>query len=324
MSDKLPWDEISTPSTGFKWLRTDLSAQYRFWWGKSQNGWPLLLFELNGDHTEVFRKRRPKVKGLQIDIVHLTDSSKQGLILSLTRPSDADIFYRLCLSIIRAAGDAQSEEQAILSVLNHLDRWRDFLSNARKRLLSPDEIRGLFAEISMIAALIEEYHLPPDDVVAAWQGPLRKPQDFAFAQVKIEVKAFGGTKGNSVQISSEHQLQSTDVALYLVAVELFNGDSDPARISLNEHVRAAEGLLGDGAARTFRDRLAIAGYVELPDYDLVDFVTGRMETYFVADEFPAIRSSAIPGGISRVRYDLDLASARSFLVPKIPVWDVLS
>jgi hypothetical protein len=158
--------------------------------------------------------------------------------------------------------------------------------------------------------------------VTAWQGPLRKPQDFEFPQVAVEVKAFGGTKGNSVQISSEQQLQSINVPLYLVAVELFNGDSDPARISLNVLVEEVEVLLGDGAARTFRDRLAIAGYAELPDYDLIEFVTGRLETYFVADEFPAIRSSKIQGGISRVRYDLDLNSAREFLVPRIPVWNV--
>jgi len=323
MSDKLPWDEIKVPLTGYNWLRTDLSEKYRFWWGKSHNGWPVLLFELSGDHTEIFRKRRPKVKGLDIDIVSLTDNAKQGLIVSLIRPSDADIFYRLCLSIIRAAADADTEGQAVLSVLNHLDRWRDFLSNARKRLLSPDEIRGLFAELTMIRTFIQDYLLVREDVVTAWQGPLRKPQDFEFPQVAVEVKAFGGTKGNTVQISSEQQLQPTNVPLYLVAVELFDGGNDPAKTSLNGLAKEVEGLLGDGAARTFRDRLAIAGYAEVPEYDVIEFVTGRLETYHATDEFPAIKSSGIRTGISRVRYDLDLNSAREFLVPRIPVWNVL-
>jgi hypothetical protein len=324
MSDKLPWDEIKAPLVGYSWLRTDLSEKFRFWWGKNHNGWPILLFELGSDHTEVFRKRRPKVKGLDIDIVSLTDNAKQGLIVSLTRPSDADIFYRLCLSIVRAATEAETEGQAVLAVLNHLDRWRDFLSNARRRLLSPDEIRGLFAELTMIRTFVQDYSLARDDVVTAWQGPLRKPQDFEFPQVAVEVKAFGGTKGNSVQISSEQQLQATNVPLYLVAVELFNGDGDPARISLNGLAKEVEGLLGDSAARTFRDRLAIAGYAELPDYDLIEFVTGRLETYYAANDFPAIRSSELRNGISQVRYELDLNSARKFLVPRIPVWNASS
>jgi Putative PD-(D/E)XK family member, (DUF4420) len=284
----------------------------------------VLLFELGSDYTELFRKKRPKVKGLEIDIVSLTDTAKQGLIVSLNRPSDADIFYRLCLSIIRATGETDVESQAVVSVLNHLDRWRDFLSNARKRLLSPDEIRGLFAEITMIRTFVQDYLLVREDVVSAWQGPLRKPQDFEFPPVAVEVKAFGGTKGNTVQISSEQQLQATNVPLYLVAIELFDGGADPARISLNGLVKEVEELLGDSAARTFRDRLAIAGYAELPDYDLIEFVTGRLETYHATESFPAIRSSGLENGISRVRYDLDLNSAREFLVPRIPVWNALA
>ncbi|MDO9562859.1 MAG: PD-(D/E)XK motif protein [Bradyrhizobium sp.] len=321
MSDKLPWDNIKTPVAGYNWLRTDLSDKYRFWWGKGHNGWPLLLFELGGDYAETFRKRRPKVKGLDIDIVSLTDISKQGLIVSLTRPSDSDIFHRLCQSIIRAASEADGEDQAVLSVLNHLDRWRDFLSNARKRLLSPDEVRGLFAELTMIRSFVLDYSLASEDVVTAWQGPLRKPQDFEFPQVAVEVKAFGGTKGNTVQISSEQQLQAGSIPLYLVAVELFNGGSDPARASLNGLVKEVEGLLGDGAARTFRDRLAIAGYAEVPEYDATEFVTGRLETYHATEEFPAIRASELRNAISRVRYDLDLTLAREFLVSRIPTWN---
>jgi hypothetical protein len=175
----------------------------------------------------------------------------------------------------------------------------------------------------MIRTFVQDYLLAREDVVSAWQGPLRKPQDFEFAQVAVEVKAFGGTKGNTVQVSSEQQLQSTDVPLYLVAVELFDGGSDPAKISLNGLVREVEELLRDGAARTFRDRLSIAGYAEVPEYDVVEFVAGRLETYHVTEDFPAIRSSGLQNGISRVRYDLDLNSAREFRVPKIAVWNAI-
>src|ERR1700755_1023287 len=65
---------LDTPGPHISWIRTDLSEKYRFWWGKNHNGWPVLLFELDSDHTDVFRTRRPKVKGLDIDIVSLTDN----------------------------------------------------------------------------------------------------------------------------------------------------------------------------------------------------------------------------------------------------------
>jgi hypothetical protein len=277
-----------------------------------------MLFELASDHTDIFRKRRPKVKGLAIDIVSLTDNAKQGLIVSLTRPADADIFYRLCQSTVRAASESDAEGQAVLSVLNHLERWRDFLSNARRQLLSPDEIRGLFAELTMIRAFVEDYLLVRDDVVSAWQGPLRRPQDFEFPLAAVEVKSFGGTKGSTVQISSEQQLQSTNVPLYLVAVELFDGGSDPARTSLNGLAKEIEDLLGDSAARTFRDRLAIAGYAEVPEYDLIEFVTGRLETYHVTPAFPAIRSTALQAGIPEYVMTLISTPRENFLFQKSP------
>jgi hypothetical protein len=321
MTDKLPWDEITVPSGGYNWLRTDLSAKYRFWWGRSSNGWPILLLELDENHTEIFRRQRPKVKGLDIDLVALTDRAKQGLIVSLQRPTDADIFYRLCTSIIYAASEAAVEGQAVLSVLNHLERWKDFLANARKRLLSVDEIRGLFAELTMIQTFVDEYQLDKEKVVSAWQGPLRKPQDFQFPEVAVEVKAFGSSHGTTVQISSEQQLQAVGTPLYLVAVELFDTSADSSSSSLNRLVRGVEGLLAGNAARTFRDRLAITDYADLPEYDLMEFAVGRIETYRVEDGFPAIRSADLPSGISKVRYDLDLNTARAFLVSRIPTWN---
>jgi hypothetical protein len=324
MSGRLPWDGIKTPSVGHNWLRSDLSSRYSFWWGRNANGWPVLLFELDGDYGELFRGKRPKAKGLEIDLVALTDRAKQGFVISLLRPSDADIFYRLCLSTIEAASEADIEGQAVLSVLNHLERWRDFLANARKRLLSPDEIRGLFAELVVIRELVQEYGLAAENVVSAWQGPLRKPQDFEFPAVNLEVKAFGGASGAAVEISSEKQLQPSNVPLYLVAVELFDGGSEPSRSSLNGLVRELEMLVQGNISRTFRDRLAITGYSELPEYDAPEFAVGRIEIYHAREGFPAIRADELAAGISNVRYDLDLNSAREFLVPKIPTWDAAS
>jgi hypothetical protein len=321
VTDRLPWDDLRTPASGYGWLRTDLSPKYRFWWGKAQNGCPVLLFEFGDSHADLFREKRPKVNGLSIDLVSLTDVTKHGLIISLVRPSDADIFYRLCLSIIRAADAANTEAQAVTSVLNHLDRWRDFLANARWRLLSPDEVRGLFAELSVMRILIEEYLQVPSNVVAAWQGPLRKPQDFKFSNGSIEVKAIGGAKAHTVQISSELQLQDGAAPLFLVAVELLDRNTDSSGKSLNDLVRSVETLVGEDIAKSLRDRLAIAGYAEVLEYDAPRFEVGHIEVYRVIDDFPAIRGSDLKSGISRVRYDLDLNSARAFLIPKISIWE---
>ena len=133
-------------------------------------------------------------------------------------------------------------------------------------------------------------------------------------------RSVGGTSGSVVRISSEAQLDLSTLPIYLVSVELIEGASSAGGISLNQHVRRIEQELSVDVARTFRDRLSIAGYLELPEYDAPEFQVGRTEIYYVTDRFPRIAAADVDRGISRVRYDLDLNFARDFLVSRIAIW----
>lgn len=321
MRTNLPWDGLSVPASGYVWKKSAECEKHVFWWGKNSAAHPVLMFQLNQDHIPDFKNARPRVNGLDIDMVSVESGKHQGLIITLSKASDADLFHRLCLSLIQAAEGVETEAQAVQSVLNNLDRWREFLSAARRAVLSAEEIRGLYAELITINNLIDDYGRDPSEIVSAWQGPLGKSQDFQFPSGYLEVKSIGGTAGNRVKISSEHQLDVVGGFLYLAAVELFENQSSDAGTSLNDLARRTEARLEIETAKLFRDRLMVGGYIDRGEYDLPLFETGKTLVYKVDDGFPSIRASDLPQGVANVRYGLDLNSAQPFRVPKIMIWE---
>ncbi|MGO8112623.1 PD-(D/E)XK motif protein, partial [Rhizobium leguminosarum] len=92
-----------------------------------------------------------------------------------------DIFHSLCLLLISVAEAVETETQALASVVTHVERWPSFLAAARRDVLNPEEARGLHAELIVINLLIDSYGRSASEVVAAWEGPLGRPQDFHFA-----------------------------------------------------------------------------------------------------------------------------------------------
>lgn len=317
----LPWDTISKPELGYVWRKAPEGSRHAFWWGKDSNALPVLLFQLNNDHLEGFKNARPRVNGLDIDMVAVEGGRYQGLIISLNKASDADLFHRLCIAVIQAAEAVESETQAVQSVLNHLDRWREFLSTARRSLLSAEEIRGLFAELVTIRALIEEYGRVPSEIISGWQGPLDRPQDFQFTTGFVEVKAVGGTTGDRVKISSEFQLDVQDKPIFLTAVELFEDKNSTTGMSLIDLVKQTEERLDAETGRLFRDRLTVGGYIERDEYNLPIFVVGKIRFYHAADGFPSIVAGNLPYGVASVRYSLDLNTAQTFLISRLPIWE---
>ena len=317
----LPWDSLTVPTSGYVWRKCAEATKHVFWWGKDENACPVLLFQLDQNHIPEFKNARPRVNGLDIDMVSVEAGKYQGLMVSLRKASDADLFHRLCLSVIQAAERVETERQAVQSVLNHLDRWREFMSVARRSILGAEEIRGLFAEVHTISSLIDDYGRDPAEIVSAWHGPLGKPQDFQFPLGYLEVKSVGGISGNGVKISSEQQLDVSDGTMYLLAVELFEGKHNGAGVSLNDLIRRTEARLEANTARLMRDRLLAAGYIERSEYDLPLFETGKTLTFEVGLGFPCIRASDLPHGVSNVRYTLDLNAVQMFRVPKVLMWE---
>lgn len=310
MSQHLPWDDIPVPTDEInrRLAATDMRAPAS--WAVDHKGRRLFVIELAGDHWNRYHRSAVKVRGLDIDL-RSSDGENQLLVLTLESEQNTDLFHVLCKSLLAELVEAKSSASALEIALNHLRRWKAFLSGRQARLLSLEEIRGLFAEIWFLLELMGT-KIGSKEAVAAWYGPERIQQDFIFKDQAVEVKSLVATDPRTVRVSSENQLDSAQSNLYLLIVLVKEAQEETGR-SLNQIVAEAQSLIaGTEVAFEFETKLAEFGYIPLREYDhpLLDVVGNR--SFKVEDGFPRITRSHLPNGVIRVKYQVELEHLEPF------------
>lgn len=315
MSRPLPWDDIRTPDSDYNVRLIPGGGIIPAFWGRDTEGHCLFLISLEGDHRKAFAEGRTSAHGIDVDLQKDTASNRQNLVLTLERQVDADLFCALCESLFESLRIVDRPESALSVALTHIKRWKAFLAGRNARLLSAEEIRGLFAELTFLTSL-SDGHLSQADAVSAWTGADRVHQDFVFADRAVEVKSLSGTDRSTVRISSEDQLESVQDRLFLVTYRLRDVLDAAQGHSLNELVSAIAVSLTDAAAiDEFERRLAAYGYLPLPEYDRPRLLVAGIQGYRVEEGFPRIVRSALPAGISHVKYQIEIERIAPFGCP---------
>jgi hypothetical protein len=311
MSSALPWDPIALPASDYAVRRVEGSGAVPLNWGRDTEGRALFIVELEGDHTETYRRDVTVVHGIRTDL-RSEKAGGQRLVLTLDRSIDQDLFHGLCLTLARSLATAPDSGVALAVALTHIRRWKAFLAGRSSRILSPEEVRGLVAELQYMRALYAG-RLTQGAAVDAWCGVEKAHQDFMFGDTAVEVKSLAGRDRSTVRISSEDQLETVLDDLFLVVHRLSEADEGAAALSLNALVVAIEDELGDSdALESLSSKLAVFGYVPLPDYDAPRFLVRERRTYRVAADFPRLVRSALPGGIARLSYEIELEAMEPF------------
>lgn len=310
MSDPSPWDAISTPKSDFNVRLVALRTAVPCFWGRDTMGSCLFILELKGDHRAQFRKEHVRLRGIGVDL-RSDQKDEQRLVLTLERQGDRDLFEGLCKTLTTALTHASDSASSLAVALAHLRRWKRFLSGDGQRL-SPEEIRGLYAEISFLLELLG-HGMADVDAVSAWRGPERSHQDFIFGDTAVEIKSLAGTERNLVRISSEDQLEPLQGKLYLRIYRLSDVPDAASGRALNGIVESVYSTLADpDAVDALEHKLAAYGYVPLPEYDKPTFVVSAVVDYHVHETFPRLVRSALPNGINRVSYDIRLETIEPF------------
>jgi hypothetical protein len=267
--------------------------------------------ELQGNHTDQYRKNAVTVNGIEVDL-RGGNHDEERLVLTLEKQIDRDLFEGLCRTLVTALEHATDSASSLAVALAHIRRWKTFLSGRGGPRLSPEEVRGLFAELTFLLELIEN-GTSAANAVEVWLGPERSHQDFIFANTAVEIKALSGTERNAVRISSEDQLEALNDSLFLRLYRLSNLPNANTARSLNKIVSAVENALDEAEAIVAFDRkLAAQGYAPLPDYDEPTFVVSEVRTYLVEPAFPRLIRSQLPAGIVKAAYDLELEAIAPF------------
>ena len=312
MTRTLPWEQIATPLVDYNVRLAARDMAVPTFWGKDVRGQWLTIIELGGDHSAEFNRLPLVVHGIDVDLLVGETAGTQRLVLTLQQQINADLFLSLCDALIAALVPVTDPAVAMSVALAHLRRWKAFLSGKRTGVLSAEEVRGLFAELQFLRDLYQS-RLPQCESVGAWCGADRVQQDFIFRDNAVEVKSLSGKERNAVRISSEDQLETLSSQLFLEVYRLTDLPDSPAGCSLNHLVRLIESELTDAqAVEAFTSKLAAAGYAPLRDYDAPILVVSGVRTFGVTEGFPRLVRSALPQGIARLSYDLELESIERF------------
>lgn len=306
-----PWDSVPTPASDFTVVRVPGLRGVPIYWGRDTASQCLLIVELSGDHTDQLRSDGVTLNGIGVDMRLADVPDRQRLVLTLARHVDTDLFQGLCETLIESLRAVDDSATALAVTLAHLKRWKAFLSG-RRSTMSPEQVRGLFAELQMLRSLYAA-RTTPSMAVVAWTGADRVQQDFIFGDEAIEVKSLSGRERNSVRISSEDQLESLTSSLYLAVYRLSEMPESPQSTSLNDLVAQIDGELGDPEAlEDFARKLSAYGYAPLHDYDSPRFTVSDLKAYRVEEGFPRLVRSGLPTGIARLSYDIELETIRPF------------
>ncbi|MFC0327448.1 PD-(D/E)XK motif protein [Halomonas organivorans] len=315
-----PWEHIAEPRSDYNVRRVADTTGIPFYWGKDTAGRCLLIIELEGDHTAQYRRDVTRLNGISVDLRNGDNESQQRLVLALSRNIDSDLFLGLCETLISSLASVTDSTIALSVTLQHLKRWKAFLAGKKARLLTNEEIRGLFAELYVLRQLYL-HRLTQDEAIDAWCGADDSHQDFILGNVAIEVKSLSGRERSSVRISSEDQLEALVDSLFLMTVRLIDmPDAESAR-SLNDMVALIEQeLITAEAIEKFSDKIAGCGYAALADYDRPRFTVGSTNGYTVTEQFPRLIRSRIPQGLSHVAYDIQLEAIAPFSCEDIEIF----
>ena len=314
-TDTLPWGKIKIPKNNLGLLRVSPRHPHDFFWGRDTGGRYLLILKCSEfEIREELKRRKMELSGVKIDIRLIPDTEETFFMVLLQRTENADIFLALCNDLIQKTEPIVETSTAIETIFSRLERWRVFLSRARKDILSERQVQGLFSELKFLKKCIEKYHVSPASAVEGWYGPIGGPHDFVFGQSAIEIKSITESQSDSVLISSENQLQTHLEHLYLHILMLSrDNDCMAGGTSLNCIVRKLrEKFTGEALLDIFEERLLDAGYIDITDYDLPHFSVSETRTYEVSENFPRITPDTLPEGIKDVSYKINFSSISNY------------
>ena len=311
-----PWVGLDPPPTApqVSARRVDSQLPWDFFWARDPEGSYLLLFR----HAKASRPKAPlpRLRGIGLKTTAEVDPDQQTLIWSLEDSSQKDIFQRLCRDIVESTSTATTELEAASIAIARTWRWHRLLRRGSDELLTNEEQKGLIGEL----LFLERYLLPvlrPSDALTAWRGPLGSPKDFEVGRVAIEAKARRGAAEPFVAISSEFQLDTTGTdTLYLYVVEI-GAAPEGAQAAFSvatvaARVRDSLNTPDGQALESLESLLEEVGFRWTDDYADTLWIEGPARFFEVGAGFPRIAASAIPPGISRVRYSIALSECVPF------------
>lgn len=309
------WESIGAPrdSGGLNVLRADPAHPLDFRIGRDERG--RFVFQLDAAGPLQPTDGRASSGGIDVLLDDLADGTVR-MTLVLHHADDLPIFRVLCGDLLDATRDLTplSAPLARELVLRRLGQWQEVLARRRRGRLSRNEALGLFGELVFLRDVLAVRNGLPG-AVTAWRGPYGDEQDFALPGAIVEVKTQGGTADARLLISSEHQLDTSGVAIFVCRQCVGERTADVGGESLDEVATALIEAAADLPVTNARLRtgLEAAGWSEAGGHADRWGVEHR-SYYRVRDGFPRITGADLVPGVERVKYQILVSHCAPFAV----------
>ncbi|AIK38260.1 hypothetical protein BG07_1450 [Bacillus pseudomycoides] len=279
----------------------------------------LVLFTMNKFLDPDEMKRIPECKGLKIYpkkmINGLRGKEQWFLIIEQQELIATNIFEYFSVDLIKQISEVLNFKQLMTKTIRSLCKWQLFFQKYQQNRMSLIQEQGLFGELTCLLNLLMNEN-NDEKIIDGWFGPNRERIDFQYREIGVEVKTSSTAKPYKISISSEDQLESDDMDLYLYCIMLERTEREVG-ISLGELVEKVKNRLiySESLVLKFLEKLMANGYFE-DDKELYSnrFVIKDQMVYLVSEGFPKIVPSILPQGIVNVNYQISLDSCNSFQV----------
>lgn len=259
----------------------------------------------------------PKWKGIEFKTGTISDYDNydQGnnyVIISQSHGCDSSIFEVIANDISEELYKAKNTAKTVECIKSTINKWKQFFSLNSDIVMSDAAQMGLYGELLVLKKLICQFG---EKAVGYWCGAEKETHDFYLFGSAVEVKTTASKSEIKVKISSEHQLDCTDIeknlVLYVNIIRKSSADGEKLPALIDE----IQSLLSSEMKDEFDKKLFMYGYIPSfkDKYDICFYVRAK-KIFWVNDNFPCITPKDLSTGISEVTYTLDLNVCTDFSV----------
>jgi hypothetical protein len=290
----------------------DANLAHDFFFGTDHVNRPTLVLKTPTELTTQLNLHVIDIRSFAI-----IDGSYKSVIV-LIDPDLLPLFISFCEDLCLFLSNC-SYESLTRNLQNRVVRWQEMFKRGRSNILTENEIRGLFGELHVLERIIQNNNYDTNTILSSWIGSEHSDQDFIFPELALEVKTLPHNQTN-IKISSENQLDLSHKSLYLICLQLVHESSGHSLNDLEK--RIIKSLSDERLIEQFHYKLALRGYLSILQYEEYRFNIHHISAYKVTHDFPAIRKSLLPHGISAVSYSINLDTLAQFQTPS-PIGDLV-
>jgi len=278
------------------------------------------------DSIEVNISAFSNLQEIQVDLFSSpTQKGKNSLVFKLLNFQHKDIFTVLCEDLITSIATETNEKKLVREILSRFEKWKSLFNKIGLQGLTPYEQRGLFGELYFLRKFLQT-NSNLLEVVNTWIGTEKQVRDFQSGNWAVEVKTTHGNNHQKVHISSERQLDTTNLDnlfLYHISLEQMQNSGE----TLNEIVDSVAGILeADSlAVNKFKSKIYEVGYFELQRnlYENVGYFIRQNDFYKVENDFPRIQENELMVGVGDVKYSIILSQCTTFIIDENSVLEIV-